>query len=261
MDGGNKSGIPTVNGAIHFDRDYAGKPLVFCGTVGVLPKSLEDGRDTSLKEIQNGDRVFMAGGAIGKDGLHGATFSSLELNENSPTSAVQIGDPLTQKRLTDFLLKARDLGLYSSLTDNGAGGLSSSVGEMAECTGGATLDLSKCPVKYQGLKAWELMISESQERMTFAVPPSKSRDFEDLGRKYGVSVTDIGFFHKKGVLEVFHLGERVAFLELPLIHDLLPPMKLKAHWKGPRKRKEWWRGRNDSSEKEFLKEENILEIF
>ena len=260
MDGGNKSGIPTVNGAIHFDRDYAGKPLVFCGTVGVLPKSLEDGRDTSLKEIQNGDRIFMAGGAIGKDGLHGATFSSLELNEKSPTSAVQIGDPLTQKRLTDFLLKARDLGLYSSLTDNGAGGLSSSVGEMAECTGGATLDLSKCPVKYQGLKAWELMISESQERMTFAVPPSKSQTFGALGKKYGVSVTDIGFFHNKGVLEVFHLGERVAFLDLPLIHDLLPPMKLKALWKGPRKRKEWWRGLNDSSEKEFLKEENVLEV-
>ena len=104
-------------------------------------KVLKDGRDTSLKKAQVGDRIFMVGGAIGKDGLHGATFSSLELNEKSPTSAVQIGDPLTQKRVTDFsFLKARDLGLYSSLTDNGAGGLSSSVGEMAEFTGGATLD-------------------------------------------------------------------------------------------------------------------------
>ncbi|MBG08114.1 MAG: phosphoribosylformylglycinamidine synthase [Halobacteriovoraceae bacterium] len=260
MDGGNKSGIPTVNGAIHFDRDYAGKPLVFCGTVGVMPKTLEDGRDTSLKEVQVGDRVFMVGGAIGKDGLHGATFSSLELNEDSPTSAVQIGDPLTQKRVTDFLLKARDLGLYSSLTDNGAGGLSSSVGEMAESTGGATIDLSKCPVKYQGLKAWELMISESQERMTFAVPPTKSDAFKALSKKYGVSATDIGFFHDRGVLEVFHLEELVAFLELPLIHDLLPPMNLKALWKGPRKRNEWWRGTEDSREKEFFEEGKILDI-
>ncbi len=260
MDGGNKSGIPTVNGAIHFDRDYAGKPLVFCGTVGVLPKVLADGRDTSLKETQVGDRIFMVGGAIGKDGLHGATFSSLELNESSPTSAVQIGDPLTQKRVTDFLLKARDLGLYSSLTDNGAGGLSSSVGEMAEFTGGATLDLSKCPVKYEGLKAWELMISESQERMTFAVPPSKSLAFKDLGKKYGVSVTDIGYFHDKGALEVFHLKERVAFLDLRLIHDLLPPMKLEALWKGPRKRNEWWKDPNEASQKQFFEEEKVEDI-
>src|SRR5690606_29472727 len=110
-DGGNKSGIPTVNGAIFFDRDYAGKPLVFCGTVGVMPQKLADGRSTAEKQAKAGDRIFMAGGAIGAGGILGATFSSLALDETAPATAVQIGDPLTQKRLTAFLLEARDKGL------------------------------------------------------------------------------------------------------------------------------------------------------
>ncbi|MCK4944747.1 MAG: phosphoribosylformylglycinamidine synthase, partial [Alphaproteobacteria bacterium] len=176
-DGGNKSGIPTVNGAFFFDRDYAGKPLVFVGTVGAMPQTLPNGCPSSAKELSSGDRIIVAGGAIGADGIHGATFSSLELNDDAPATAVQIGDPLTQKRLTDFLLEARDLGLYAALTDNGAGGLSSSVGEMAIISNGASLDLALCPVKYPGLSPWELMVSESQERMTFAVPESMLRRF------------------------------------------------------------------------------------
>ncbi len=144
--GGNKSGIPTINGSLSFDERFLGKPLVFCGTAGLLP-ALVNGKPGYQKEVKPGDRIIMVGGRIGKDGIHGATFSSEELHEGSPVSAVQIGDPITQKRMTDFLLCARDQGLYRALTDNGAGGLSSSVGEMAQGPGGCELDLTNAPLK------------------------------------------------------------------------------------------------------------------
>jgi phosphoribosylformylglycinamidine synthase len=238
-DGGNKSGIPTVNGAFFFDRDYAGKPLVFVGTVGVLPHKLPDGRAAAFKKADIGDRIVVAGGAIGADGIHGATFSSMEMDENAPATAVQIGDPLTQKRVTDFLLEARDLGLYSALTDNGAGGLSSSVGEMAQMTHGATLDLALCPVKYPGLNPWELIVSESQERMTFAVPPQNLAPFLKLAAKHDVVATDIGNFNDKGALEVLYDKKIVASLPLDFLHDSLPQMKLEAVWHGGQPRKDW----------------------
>ncbi len=130
VDGGNQSGIPVAAGAFVFDESYLGKPLVFCGTGGVLPARVR-GRDACEKRVLPGDLAVMAGGRIGKDGIHGATFSSEALSESSPTSAVQIGDPITQKKMLDMLLEARDRGLYRGLTDNGAGGLSSSLGEMA----------------------------------------------------------------------------------------------------------------------------------
>ena len=239
--GGNTSGIPTINGAIFFDQDYAGKPLVFVGTIGVMPKKLPDIKATSgvRKQIFIGDHIFMVGGAIGADGIHGATFSSLELNENSPATAVQIGDPITQKRTMDFLLEARDLGLFSCVTDNGAGGLSSSVGEMATLCGGAILDLSKAPTKYPNLQPWELMISESQERMTFAVSPQKAKKFEELAKQRGVVATDMGVFTDSGNLVVTYDGELVALLDLTFLHDSLPPMKVLASWKGPIQRKTW----------------------
>ena len=238
-DGGNKSGIPTINGAFFFDRDYAGKPLVFVGTVGAMPHTLPDGRPSSAKELSSGDRIMMVGGAIGADGVHGATFSSLELNDDAPATAVQIGDPLTQKRVTDFLLEARDLGLYSTLTDNGAGGLSSSVGEMAIISNGASLDLALCPVKYPGLSAWELMVSESQERMTFAVPPSHAASFLNLAKKHGVDATDIGDFNNSGKLTIFYDGKLAAELELKFMHDSLPQMELTAEWTGSKHRSAW----------------------
>ncbi|NMD05855.1 MAG: phosphoribosylformylglycinamidine synthase, partial [Deltaproteobacteria bacterium] len=149
--GGNKSGIPTVNGSIVFDERFLGKPLVYCGTAGIMPAKI-NGKPSHKKEIKPGDIIIMTGGRIGKDGIHGATFSSEELHEGSPVTAVQIGDPITQKKMTDFLLKARDLGLYRALTDNGAGGLSSSVGEMATYSGGCEMDLSLAPLKYAGLQ-------------------------------------------------------------------------------------------------------------
>ena len=238
-DGGNTSGIPTINGAIFFDQDYAGKPLVFVGTVGIMPKVLPNGVSGVQKEIGVGDFIYMVGGAIGADGIHGATFSSLELNENSPATAVQIGDPITQKRTMDFLLEARDLGLFSCLTDNGAGGLSSSVGEMAILSGGARLDLAKAPTKYPNLKPWELMISESQERMTFSVPPASSQAFEDLAKRRGVLAMNLGEFTDSGDLEVYYGSELVGLLNLDFLHESLPAMKIPARWNGPMERRSW----------------------
>lgn len=227
-DGGNKSGIPTVNGAIVFDIDYAGKPLVFCGTIGTLPAFLKDGRPGSDKGAKKGDHIFVVGGAVGADGIHGATFSSMELNEDSPATAVQIGDPLTQKRVMDFLLEARDQGLYTCVTDNGAGGISSSIGEMAEFTGGATIDLDLHPRKYPGLSPWEIMISESQERMTFAVDPKNSSSFKDLAVKRGVSASKLGTFKDDGILSVNFKGKLVAALPMDFLHDGVPTLELNA---------------------------------
>lgn len=239
-DGGNKSGVPTVNGAFFFDNNYAGKPLVFCGTVGVMPQKLEDGRTTEGKGQKPGDRIYMVGGAIGADGIHGATFSSLELDENSPATAVQIGDPITQKRVMDFMMVARDRGLFTSVTDNGAGGLSSSVGEMAELPGGAIVNLEKAPTKYPGLKPYELFISESQERMTFSVETKKALEFERLAKEYSVDATDIGEFTDSGSLDIYFGDELCAKIDLDFLHNGLPQMKLKSVWDGEIYERENW---------------------
>ncbi|MBR4375835.1 MAG: phosphoribosylformylglycinamidine synthase, partial [Spirochaetia bacterium] len=191
IDGGNQSGIPTVAGGFLFDDSYTGKPLVFCGTGGIMPASMA-GEGTWIKHINPGDKAVMIGGRIGKDGIHGATFSSLVLDEASPVSAVQIGDPITQKKMSDFLMEARDLGLYQGITDNGAGGLSSSLGEMAEYSNGVVIDLDKCPLKYQGLAPWEILVSESQERMSLAVEEKNLKAFLDLAAKRDVEATVVG---------------------------------------------------------------------
>ena len=227
--GGNKSGIPTVNGTVVFDDRFLGKPLVYCGTCGIMP-SLIAGRLSHLKGARVGDRVVMVGGRIGKDGIHGATFSSEELHEASPVTAVQIGDPITQKRMTDFLLEARDEGLYSSITDNGAGGLSSSVGEMARDTAGVVLDLDLAPLKYPGLDPWEILVSEAQERMTLSVPPENLERFIALSGKMGVESTDLGEFTDSGYFHVKFAGRTVGFLEMGFLHEGLPQMELVAEW-------------------------------
>lgn len=228
-DGGNKSGIPNLNGAFHYDVNFAGKPLVFCGTIGVLPQMIK-GQPSAQKRVQVGDRIVMVGGRIGKDGLHGATFSSLEWKEGTPASVVQIGDPFTQKRVSDFVLAARDQGLFTGLTDNGAGGLSSSVGEMATFTNGARLDLALAPTKYPGLSPWELMVSESQERMTIAVSPKQLPAFMALAQSFGVEASDLGEFTGSGELEVLYRSTTVGRLPLNFLHEGLPAMKLKARW-------------------------------
>ncbi len=230
--GGNKSGIPTVNGAIVFDERYAGKPLVFCGTGGILPRKVGD-VDASVKRVDAGDLIVMTGGRIGKDGIHGATFSSVELDETSPVSAVQIGDPITQKKMTDFLLEARDAGLYRCITDNGAGGLSCSVGEMARLPGGCELHLERAPLKYAGLDPWEILLSEAQERMTLAVPPEKIDEFVSLARRRGVEATVLGKFADSGKFHVLYDGKTVAYLDMDFFHDGLPKKEMTARWEPP----------------------------
>jgi phosphoribosylformylglycinamidine synthase len=232
IDGGNQSGIPVAAGAFVFDDSFLGKPLVFCGTGGVLPARIR-GRDACEKRILPGDLAVMAGGRIGKDGIHGATFSSEALSESSPTSAVQIGYPITQKKMLDMLLEARDLGLYRGLTDNGAGGLSSSLGEMAGLSGGVKIDLDKCPLKYQGLAAWEILVSESQERMSLAVPKENIEAFLDLARRRDVEAAVVGEFTSTGNVEVLARGRLVGLLGLRFLHEGLPVMELQAEWAGP----------------------------
>ena len=229
--GGNKSGIPTINGALVFDDRFLGKPLVYCGTGGFMPRT-SAGRPCELKEIKVGDRICMVGGRIGKDGIHGATFSSLALDEDSPSTAVQLGDPITQKRAADFLLEARELGLYRAITDNGAGGLSSSVGELARLSGGARMDVSLAKTKYPGLKPYELVVSESQERMTMAVPPEQLHEFKNLASRRGVEVSDLGEFNDSGKFEIFYGEKKVGSLDLEFLHKGAPQLELKATWRG-----------------------------
>jgi phosphoribosylformylglycinamidine synthase II len=231
-DGGNKSGIPTVNGAIYFDDDFSGKPLVFVGTVGVIPRSNSTYSKLSEKYHKADDNIIMVGGKIGKDGIHGATFSSMELDEKSPATAVQIGDPITQKRVLDFMMEARDKMLFTSVTDNGAGGLSSSVGEMAEFTNGADIDLELAPVKYPGLAPYELMISESQERMTFAVSKEKTHAFLELAKSRSVDASVLGKFTNSGYFNAYYGDELISSLNLKFLHESLRPMELKAKFDG-----------------------------
>ena len=231
IDGGNQSGIPYGLGWEYFDNRYLAKPLVFCGTVGLLPKKIGDilGEE---KEILSGDLIVMVGGRVGKDGIHGATFSSEELHSSSPVQAVQIGDPITQKKVYDFTQEARDLGLYRFITDNGAGGLSSSIGEMAENCRGCFMDLAKVPLKYFGLNPWEILISEAQERMSYAVIPEKLDEFLSLAQKREVEASVLGEFTNSGKFHVVYEKKIVCYLDIDFMHKL-PPMKLRARWIPP----------------------------
>ena len=229
IDGGNQSGIPTVAGAFLYDESYLGKPLVFCGTGGILPSRI-GGESAWIKHVDAGDVAVMVGGRIGKDGIHGATFSSQALSEESPTSAVQIGDPITQKKMLDFLVEARDLLLFKGITDNGAGGLSSSLGEMAQLSGGVCIELERCPVKYQGLAPWEILVSESQERMSLSVAPDRVVELLELAARRDVEATVVGQFTDTGFVDVRYDGRTVGLLDLEFLHSGLPEMLLAAEW-------------------------------
>lgn len=217
--GGNQSGIPSPQGFLYFDQSYKGKPLVFAGTVGLIPKKVGK-RNSWEKKAQNGDLIVMVGGRVGLDGVHGATFSSESLDTRSPAAAVQIGDPITQKKFSDALIKeVRDLDLYNSITDNGAGGLSSSVGEMAKESGGCEVYLEKVPLKYPGLDPWQIWISESQERMTLAVPRKNWKKLSELLEKRGVEVTAIGKFTNSKKCVVKFKDKTVMEMDLEFLHN------------------------------------------
>jgi len=225
-DYGNRMGVPTVNGAVCFDARYLGNPLVFCGTVGLIPV------DRCEKAARPGDLIVALGGRTGRDGIHGATFSSAELTEESETvsgGAVQIGNAIAEKKLLDVLLQARDEGLYSAVTDCGAGGFSSAVGEMGE-TLGAAVELDKAPLKYAGLSYTEIWISESQERMVLSVPSANWPRLRMLCAGEDVEATAIGRFEETGRLRLSYEGNEVADLDMRFLHDGRPPVVRQATW-------------------------------
>lgn len=227
--GGNKSGIPTVNGSLIFDERYLGKPLVYCGSIGIMPAKI-NGVPSEEKEILPGDLIIIAGGRTGKDGIHGATFSSEVLNEQSSTTSVQIGDPFTQKKLSDFLIEARDQGLYRTLTDNGAGGFSSSIGELAILSGGCEIELDKALLKQSGLAPWEILLSESQERMTLAVSPEHIKPLSELAGIHEVELVQLGIFTDSGLFHALYNKKTVALLSLEFLHEGVPTLSLQAEW-------------------------------
>lgn len=226
-DGGNKSGVPTVNGALVFDDRFAGKPLVFCGSAALVPTHAA-GEPSWTKDVRPGDRIVTVGGRVGKDGIHGATFSSHELREGQSRGVVQVGSPITQKLVVDLLEEAAAKGLVVGVNDSGAGGLSSSAGELARVTGGARIDTSRVPLKYPGLLPWEIFLSESQERMTLAIRGDKLEAFFALAHARGVEAADIGEFTASGNLEVVHGAIPVAHLDLRFLHEGAPPLFLEA---------------------------------
>ena len=225
-DYGNKMGIPTVNGAILYHQGYLYNPLVFCGCLGILP------HDRHPRQVQLGDLIVVLGGRTGRDGLHGATFSSGEMSKEINAQAgiaVQIGAPITEKKVADVIIQARDLGLYHAITDCGAGGFSSAIGEMGAETG-AYIELEKAPLKYQGLAPWEIWLSEAQERMVLAVPPGSLAALLEICEIEEVEASIIGSFTGNHQLIVTYLGKTVAHLEMEFLHDGRPDRKLEAVW-------------------------------
>ncbi|GIK36444.1 MAG: phosphoribosylformylglycinamidine synthase subunit PurL [Chloroflexota bacterium] len=228
-DYGNKMGIPTVNGAILYDEGYTANPLVFCGCLGLLP------RDSHVTQPHSGDLVIVIGGRTGRDGLRGATFSSMEMTHETGDiagSAVQIGHPIHEKQVLEAVLLARAEKLYTAITDCGAGGLSSAVGEMAAELG-AVIHLEHVPLKYPGLSPWEIWLSEAQERMVLAVPPASWPRLQQICRTLDVPATELGVFSGDGCLRLYY-GERlVGQLATDFLHEGIPQRRLNAVWSAP----------------------------
>jgi len=234
-DGGNKSGIPTPYGLLYFDESYMGKCLVFVTALGIMPAFI--GKEPShTKKTSKGDLIIMSGGRVGKDGIHGVTASSEIYTEHTPAGHVQIGDPYTQKKMHDFLLEARDEGLTSYITDNGGGGLSSSIGESSRFSNGCRVDLDKVPLKYEGLDQWEIWVSESQERMTLAVKPEHLDRFMALSEKHGVESTVIGEYNDSGALRLDYRDKTCAYVRMDLLQADFPQWEFDAEWLTPEMR-------------------------
>ena len=228
-DYGNRMGIPTASGALYFDKRYVGNPVVFCGCLGILPRSMVE------KAARPGDRVVSIGGRTGRDGIGGATFSSVQLTSESEVvsaTSVQIGNPIMEKRVMEGLLRARDEGLYDAVTDCGAGGLSSAVGEMGEALG-ARVELSEVPLKYPGLSAAEIWLSEAQERMVLAVPPGNMPRLRAIMDLEGVEVSDLGHYTDDLRLRLTYEGQEVCDLPMKFLHDGAPSVRRKATWTPP----------------------------
>lgn len=229
-DYGNKMGIPTVNGAITYHPGYTANPLVFCGCLGLLPHG------SHPTEPQPGDLIIVVGGRTGRDGLRGATFSSMEMDQSTSEiagSSVQIGHPIHEKQVQEVVLQARDERLYHAITDCGAGGLSSAVGELGAKTG-VKAQLLDVPLKYPGLRPWEIWLSEAQERMVFAVPPANWERLKAIADEQEIEAVCIGTFEADGRLNLFYGEQLVASMAMDFLHDGIPRRRLKATWQGNR---------------------------
>jgi len=229
-DYGNRMGIPTANGGFGFHEGYIGNPLVYAGCLGIMPK------DRYVHDPKPGDKIVLAGGRTGRDGIHGVTFASLELStesEKTSSGAVQIGNAIEEKRVLDGLIRTRDKGsrpLYSAVTDCGGGGLSSAVGEMGKKTG-VKVWLEKVPLKYEGLEPWEIWISEAQERMLLAVPEENVNEVLEIFRNENTEATVIGEFTGDKKLTLIFEGEKIAEIEMEFLHDGIPKVSRKAELK------------------------------
>jgi len=242
-DYGNRMGIPTIAGAVAYDPGYLGNPLVFCGTVGIMP------RGNAEAAVQAGDLVVVAGGRTGRDGIHGATFSSIELStasESQSGGAVQIGHAINEKILTDFVLEASRQRLFNAITDCGAGGLSSAVGEMA-ATLGAEVDLDRAPLKYDGLSATEVWISEAQERMVLAVPPASWPQLAAVAAAEGVEATAIGTFTGSGRIVLRWQGAVAGELDCGFLHEGRPKQRLRSRFTAAVAEPAIWSGKADGA--------------
>ncbi len=228
-DYGNKMGIPTVNGAVHYHPGYTANPLVFAGCVGLIP------RGSHRTEAQPGDLIVVIGGRTGRDGLRGATFSSMEMDTSTAQlsgGAVQIGNPIVEKQVQEVVLKARDASLYTAITDCGAGGLSSAVGEMGKDLG-AHVQLADVPLKYPGLRPWEIWLSEAQERMVLAIPPANWDAFMAICAAHDVEAVAIGIFAPTGQLALFYGDKPVGSVSMAFLHGGIPRRELAAVWTAP----------------------------
>lgn len=234
-DGGNKSGVPTPFGQLFFDESFLGKCLVFVTAMGIMPVNIGN-EPSHLKKTEPGDLIIMAGGRVGKDGIHGVTAASETFSEHTPAGHVQIGDPYTQKKMHDFLLEARDEGLISFITDNGGGGLSSSIGESARFSNGCRVDLDLVPLKYEGLDQWEIWVSESQERMTIAIKPGGLNRFMELSEKHAVESTVIGEYNDSGYLRLDYKGKTCALISMDFMESDFPQWEFDAEWIPPKLR-------------------------
>ncbi len=229
-DYGNRMGIPTVNGAIYFDDRYIGNPLVYCGNIGLMDKT------KAFKHPHSGDLIVVVGGRTGRDGIHGATFSSGQMTHEYETifsHAVQIGNAITEKKMLDVLLQVNEAGLYEAITDCGAGGLSSAVGEMGRELG-AEVDLEKVPLKYTGLSYTEIWISEAQERMVIAVQPENLEVVQRAFASENVEATVIGRFTDDRRLRLRYSGVQVAEMDMEFLHEGVPKYSRQALWQRPK---------------------------
>jgi len=224
-DYGNRMGIPTNNGSFHFHDDFRAKPTVLVGAYGILPKKF-----SKIGKPKKGNLIISIGGRIGRDGIHGATFSSGEMTDRTITAnaqAVQIGNAIEEKRTFDAIIEARDKRLIRAIQDCGGGGLSSAIGELGQRLG-VSVQLKNATFKYQGLSPWEIWLSESQERMILAIPKTKLSQFKKICKKYNVEISVLGKFESHKKLKVFFGKKQVCSLDMEFLHHGLPQRIMKA---------------------------------